>query len=142
MEQFGLMAGMRPIITGVVGILFWLKISQALGSVLENNRFVNFISNHTFEIMFNHIVFIWIVNLILVKLNNKIVLAGFDMVSAINDPWYRWCDSSWSNLMYFLAGLFGALAVAWISDYVKRKIRDIWDTMHRKMRNQVEVANE
>ncbi len=142
MEQFGLMAGMRPIITGVVGILFWLKISQALVSVLENNRFVNFISNHTFEIMFNHIVFIWIVNLILVKLNNKIVLAGFDMVSAINDPWYRWCDSSWSNLMYFLAGLFGALAVAWISDYVKRKIRDIWDTMHRKMRNQVEVANE
>lgn len=141
MEQFGMMAGMRPVITGIVGILFWLKISQALVPVLENNRLVNFISNHTFEIMFNHIIFIWIVNLLLIRLNNKIVLADFDVVQAVTNPWYRWCNSTWSNLMYFLAGLFGALAVAWLNDCIKHNYKNFMETMSTKIRKKVNCEN-
>ena len=127
MEQFVVMVGLRPIITGVIGILFWLKISQALVPVLENNRFINFISNHTFDIMFNHIVFIWGVNLILVKLNDIIFMDGFDTIQAVNNPWYRWCNSNWSNLIYFFAGLFGALILAWVTDHIKQYTKKVWN---------------
>ena len=129
MEQFGLGSGIYLIVVGTIGIIFWLKISQILIPVLGNNFFCNFISNHTFEIMFNHILFMWLFNLLLVKVNAFKELTNFDVTNAITNPMYRWCDSKWCNLMYLICGMVGAMIMAWISD----KVKDAWKNWVEKV---------
>jgi fucose 4-O-acetylase-like acetyltransferase len=122
MGIFGIGSGIYLITVGTIGIAFWLKISQVLVPALENSTVVNFISNHTFEIMINHIVFMWLFNLLLVKINGFKSLINFDINEAICRPWYRWLDSKWSNLMYFICGMAGAMLVAFFTD----KFKDKW----------------
>lgn len=115
-------AGIYLILVGLLGILFWLKISQLLVPAIENSKIINFISNHTFEIMINHIIFMWFVNLILVALSGSFEFVNFDIQRAINDPWYRWTDSNWCQYIYFVAGMLGSMLVAYLSDQVKSTI--------------------
>lgn len=133
MENFGILSGIYLLIVGVIGIIFWLKISQVLVPALGRSRFFNFVSNHTFEIMMNHIFFMWLFNLILVKVNNIWPLTNFDVNSAIIEPWYRWVDSKWSNLMYFICGLAGAMAVAWLTDKFKEYRNVLWQKIVKKV---------
>ncbi len=112
-------AGVYLLLVGLLGIFFWLKISQLLVPAAEKSRILNFISNHTFEIMINHVIFMWLVNLILVLLSGSIVFWNFNIEFAINDPWYRWTDSNWILYLYFLAGMLGSMLLAFLSDKVK-----------------------
>ncbi len=122
MQNFGIWCGLYLIVIGLVGIAFWLKISQVLVPALENSFFCNFISNHTFEIMLNHMIFMWFVNLVLVKVNSLKALINFDITSAIYSPGYIWQDSKWSNFVYLLFGMIGAILVAWMADQAKKKL--------------------
>lgn len=126
-ECAGVLGGLRPIVTGVIGIAFWLKISQILVPAVGENKLINFISDHTFDIMMNHVVFIWLTNLIFVWVNRYYTLVGFDQGAAVWDPWYRWSDSHWSNLMYFMAGMIGSTLLAWLTDMFKMKL---YEKMH------------
>lgn len=126
MERFGIWCGVYLLVIGVVGILFWLKISQVLLPALENSFVCNFISNHTFEIMLNHIVFMWLVNLVLVKVNVLHPLLNFNVNSAIYIPGYVWLDSKWSSLMYLVFGMLGAMLVAEVSDKVKKELSKVF----------------
>ncbi len=115
-------AGIYLILVGLLGIIFWLKISQLLVPAIENSKIINFISNHTFEIMINHIIFMWFVNLILVALSGSFEFVNFDIQRAVNDPWYRWTDSNWCQYIYFVAGMLGSMLVAYLSDQIKSAI--------------------
>ena len=112
-------AGIYLLLVGVLGILFWLKISQLLVPAAEKSKIINFISNHTFEIMINHVIFMWLINLILVLLSGRIEFWNFNKEMAINNPWYRWTDSNWSCYLYFVAGMLGSMLIAFLSDKVK-----------------------
>ena len=112
-------AGVYLLLVGLLGILFWLKISQLLVPAAENSKIINFISNHTFEIMINHVIFMWLINLLLVLLSGSIDLFDFNKEIAINDPWYRWLGANWIRYLYFVAGMLGSMLVAFLTDKVK-----------------------
>ena len=54
----------RPFIVGLLGILFWLRISRILVPILKNNKIVNYISKNTFSIMTHHLMGFFILNTI------------------------------------------------------------------------------
>ena len=115
-------AGIYLLLVGVLGILFWLKISQVLVPAVENSKILNFISNHTFEIMINHVLFMWLVNLILFAMSENFEFMNFNTWEAIHNPWYRWTDTNWCEYVYFAAGMLGAILVSYLSDQVKARI--------------------
>ena len=112
-------AGPYLLLVGVLGILFWLKISQLLVPAAEKSKIINFISNHTFEIMINHVIFMWLINLLLVLLSGSVDFWDFNKEIAINDPWYRWLGANWIRYLYFVAGMLGSMLVAFLTDKVK-----------------------
>lgn len=72
----------------VLGICFWLYLSKILVPSFGGSRLVNYISNHTFVIMMNHIFFMANVNWVLVLVNRYFAMPGFDINSALTTSWY------------------------------------------------------
>lgn len=52
----------RPFIVGILGILFWLRISKILVPALKNSRLVNYISRNTYSIMIHHLFGFFVLN--------------------------------------------------------------------------------
>lgn len=116
-----------PIATGILGTAFWLKVSQYFETVFGDNRLVNFISNHTFEIMMNHAICIWAANWLLILFRDSVYATdpGFAMHEIFESAWYRWIGLPQTFLGYFIFGLLGSLLIACLSDKVKEKAR-LW----------------
>lgn len=78
-----------PIIVGVTGILFWTKVSELLVPLLGKNKIINYISNHTYDIMLHHLFGIFVLNAIIGKISILCGINGFNM------EWFRY------NIYYF-----------------------------------------
>ena len=68
-----------PIIVSLTGILFWLKVSEILTPSLQNNRIINYIGNHTYDIMMHHLFWLFVANFIVYKLSSVFNLTGFSI---------------------------------------------------------------
>ncbi len=66
------------IVVSLTGIMFWTIISGILVPALKDNKIVNYISNHTKEIMFHHIFWVFVINSIINLLTVPLGLRGFD----------------------------------------------------------------
>ena len=49
------------IITSILGILFWLRISEIIEPLLGKNYYINIIADNTYSIMMNHFLAIFII---------------------------------------------------------------------------------
>lgn len=114
-------SSLLPMVTAVIGIAFWLKVCQGLAPVLGESRLLNFISTHTFDIMVNHGIIMWLPNLILAFNKEKILAMDplFQAELIFTDGWYRWQGLPYTFIFYFIIGLFGTLFVAYLTDKVK-----------------------
>ena len=54
-----------PLVSSLIGILFWLTLTDLIGKPVSESRFVNYMSCNTFWIMGFHILFFNILNFIL-----------------------------------------------------------------------------
>lgn len=114
-----------PLISSIVGILFWLEIVELIGPPLYENRIINYISKNTFFIMGFHIIFFNLLNCVLFSVNKIIALPDFDVSTFQRSNWYRWEYVLQFRLAYFLAGLFGSLALRQIYDrFIKKPVSD------------------
>lgn len=110
-----------PLITSITGILFWLKISKALAPVFAKSRIMNFISDNTFFIMTNHLLFKTVFSGLLL-VGKKCGLACFSEVNGAQimaDPWYVFSDYSWVKAAYFIFTLVSVLAACFIYNHIK-----------------------
>ncbi|MBP5607085.1 MAG: acyltransferase family protein [Lachnospiraceae bacterium] len=109
-----------PLISSVVGILFWLTLIDMAGSALYESRFVNYMSCNTFWIMGLHIAFFNIVNCVLLTIHEHIMpLLYFDAEYFRESEWYYWEISPAFKLVYLTAGILGPLALKKIYDTVR-----------------------
>ena len=108
-----------PIISSVVGILFWLTFVDLIGKAVAESRFVNYLSCNTFWIMGLHIVFFNIVNCILMFITEHIIALPYFSVEAFQESeWYMWEINPNIKLVYVAAGILGPLGIKWIYDKV------------------------
>ncbi|WP_303835003.1 acyltransferase family protein [Ruminococcus flavefaciens] len=112
-----------PMISSIIGILFWLEIIEMIGSPLYGNRIINYISDNTFFIMGFHIIMFNLLNCILFIINKFIELPGFDIETFQGSNWYRWEHFPQFRYAYFLVGLFGSLALKQIYNrFIKKPV--------------------
>ena len=107
-----------PLISAMIGILFWMTFADLVGKQVYESRFVNFMSCNTFWIMGLHIVFYNILNLILMGINSITELPYFDVEAFKETEWYFWGISGNIKMLYVLVGVLGPLGLKWIYDRV------------------------
>jgi len=113
-----------PLISAVVGILFWLTFADLVGKQVYESKFVNFMSCNTFWIMGLHIIFFNILNCILMGINSIVELPYFDVEAFKGSEWYYWGISGNIKILYVLAGVLGPLGLKWIYDRLCALVND------------------
>lgn len=107
-----------PLISAVIGILFWMTFADLVGKQVYESRFVNFMSCNTFWIMGLHITFYNIFNCILMGINNIIEIPYFDVEAFKETEWYFWGISENIKILYVMVGVLGPLGLKWIYDRI------------------------
>ena len=100
-----------PLISGIVGMLFWIELVDLIGSPFYNSKIVNSISENTFYIMSFHVIFFNLLNCILFSVNKFITIPQFDVETFQDSNWYRWEYISQFKYVYFLVGLLGPVGL-------------------------------
>ena len=114
-----------PLISSIVGILFWLTFVDLIAKPVGESRFVNYMSCNTFWIMGFHILFFNIVNCILMLISRHIAaLPCFDIESFMGSEWYFWEIGNNAKILYVLAGVLGPLLFKWIFDKISSPVRN------------------
>jgi len=107
-----------PLISAVIGILFWMTFADLAGKQVYESRFVNFMSCNTFWIMGLHITFYNIFNCILMGINNIIEIPYFDVEAFKETEWYFWGISGNIKILYVMVGVLGPIGLKWIYDRI------------------------
>lgn len=118
LSGFGSVACFVPLITGITGIYFFLKISQVLTNSLGESKIVNLISNHTKDICMHHIFSMYFFSIIIYLINLIFPLPLYDSTSFINGTgWYfYYFNNSTFSFIYFLIGIFGSIGISKIEN--------------------------
>ena len=112
-----------PLISSIVGTLFWLTFVDLIAKPVGESRFVNYLSCNTFWIMGFHILFFNILNCILLLISRHIAaIPGFDIESFKGSEWYFWDIGNNAKILYVLAGVLGPLLFKWIFDKISLPI--------------------
>ena len=119
MEGFTSPFIVTPLISSIVGILFWLTMVELIAKPVGESKFVNYMSCNTFWIMGLHVAFFNIVNCVLMFVSRFIVwVPYFDIEAFQESEWYMWEISPTIKLLYLLAGVFGPLGLKLIYDKI------------------------
>lgn len=106
-----------PLITAVTGICFWLCITEWLAPPLQKIKIINYISSHTFAIMFHHIFFFTAFSYILSKIPFE---TPFDYEQFYeNAGWYKYPAFEGVKFLYVIFAFAGCLLLCFIWDKIK-----------------------
>ena len=108
-----------PIISSLIGIIFWVTVVDAIGNVFAENRVVNYISENTFFIMGFHLLFFNIINCILLFINDNVTLVpGFSKEVFGGLTYYIWEQYPMFKFVYFVFGLACPLLLKLVIDKI------------------------
>ena len=112
-----------PIIVSITGVLFWLKISEILEPALGKSKIVNYISNHTFDIMLHHLFIVFVVNVCIYKISDVFGLNGFDVQKFKNTIYYYYTAGvKQLPILYTIIAIIIPLSIRYICEQIKLKI--------------------
>ena len=78
-----------PIISGITGIAFYLRICKILSDKIGNNKIINLIGTSTNSIMYHHLFVFYCINIVLCLIFKVYPFDGFIPNLAKNDIWYK-----------------------------------------------------
>jgi len=114
-----------PLITSIIGILFYTRLARVLSKWLGKNKLVNYISNNTFAIMTHHMFVLFVFNFILYLFNCYIVQIPYYDTARFVQGWaYIYEIPNLRILMqigYVIFGVAGSLGLQYIYDTIKEK---------------------
>ena len=114
-----------PIIASITGILFWIKISEILVPAIGNSKIVNYISNNTYDIMQHHLFWLFVINLIILKLSNVLNLKGFNIESFRKTIYYAYTFGiEQAKIIYSIIVIAMPLLARYIYETIKLKIKN------------------
>lgn len=112
-----------PLLSSVIGMLFWLTIVDLIGKPLYESRFVNYMSCNTFWIMGLHVMFFNILNCILMAISEHLInLPYFDTEYFRETEWYFWDCYPNFRMVYVVIGILGPLGMKWLWDKIILKV--------------------
>lgn len=124
-SSFKLQGFVIPLITSIVGILFYTRIAKILSKWLGKNKLVNYISNNTFAIMTHHMFILFLLSLILYLINCNIVqIPNYNTARFIQGWVYIYEIPNWKILMqigYVVCAIAGSLGIQFTYDRIKER---------------------
>ena len=112
-----------PMISSLIGIMFWVTVADMIGPALAENKVVNFVSENTIWVMGFHMVFFNLLNCVLLTINDNIVtLPEFypDMFKTMLG--YRWEHYAIFRIVYLAVGMTGPLLMKLVFDKIKSSL--------------------
>ena len=130
MKEFHTTNYFLPLITSITGISFYLTISKLVAPFIGDNKVVNFISNHTFFIMTNHLIFKTLFHAIIYGLFLAGVkdFASFNVEQLRTNPWYVY-GPVWLRMISFFFTIIMCLLSCFAFYKIKDKISSIINRM-------------
>ena len=111
---------------GALAIAFYLRIARLLAPMMQKSRLALYASRHTFDIMMHHFMGFFALNSVFLVINALGVgAADFSVKSMRTMVDYNYAPygrSEW-NILYLTAGMLLPLAVAWVTDQIKKYIK-------------------
>ena len=108
-----------PIVSSLIGILFWLTAVDLVAKPVGESRFVNYMSCNTFWIMGLHIISFNIFNCILMGINGIVRIPEFDVETFRETEWYYWGISGNIKILYVIAGILIPLGIKFLFDRIR-----------------------
>ena len=113
-----------PIVSSVVGILFWLTLTDLTGKPFYESRFVNYMSCNTFWIMGFHFLFFNVLNCILMLISEYITELPYFNVEVFKESvFYFWEISNNVKIIYVIAGILGPLGIKRFYDLITSPLK-------------------
>lgn len=111
-----------PLVSSLIGILFWLTAVDLVGKPVGESRFVNYMSCNTFWIMGLHIIAFNIFNCILMGINGIVRIPEFDVEAFKETEWYYWGISGNIKILYVMVGVLIPLGIKYLYDRIRAMI--------------------
>ena len=110
-----------PLVTSILGIVFWYEVMSLLAEKIGEVKIVSFIARNTFVIMQVHMLFISIPKFYcyIQQKNGLERFADFPTADFVKSAWARYDYAT--GMSSFLFGVIGSLIVAYIIERVKEK---------------------
>lgn len=99
---------LMPIITGYLGIAFWLRIAILMEPAIGRSKWLNLVADNTYSIMMNHFVGFMLVKGVYAGCNKFLgVFQDFDWIRFKTDIWYLYIPGGIGNtrIIYLFAGI-------------------------------------
>jgi len=125
------------IINSILGILFWMRISENMEYLLGKNFYINIIADNTFSIMMNHFfVNFMIRNIFAIMSKNTKYFRDFNFNMHYSNFFYIYLPNNVlsTGIIYFLGGLFFPIVIQKIINKIKLGIFIIFSLIIRKKR--------
>lgn len=91
------------LISSITGIAFWLRISQIIKPIVENNKIINYIGNNTFTIMMHHLFVFYSINTIIYIMNKMFGIFGtFNIKEYKSSIWYIFDSTNPAVVMIYV----------------------------------------
>lgn len=117
-----------PYMVGVLGIAFWLRISNILEPVIGKSKAINVIADNTYSIMVNHPSGFLVVNTLYALIfKYTSFLNDFSIKDYKENVTYTYMINGMgqSLIIYLIAGLVFPITLSLLIHKIKNKIRDI-----------------
>ena len=115
-----------PIVTGALGIAFYMRAASILEPVAERSRTVNLIAGSTYSIMMNHLLGILLVRSVFAGISRSTPLfPDFDWSAFHADIWWYYLPqgSSYTLILYVLGGILFSILVQKMLTRVSSAVR-------------------
>ena len=108
-----------PLVSSLIGILFWLTAVDLVAKPVGESRFVNYMSCNTFWIMGLHIISFNIFNCILMGIHGFVRIPEFNVEAFRETEWYYWGISGNIKILYVMAGVLIPLGIKFLFDRIR-----------------------
>ena len=110
-----------PIVTGALGIVFYMRVATILKSVTKNSKIVNLIADSSYSIMMNHLLGILLVKSMFACISKYTSgFSDFDGISFHKDIWWYYLPKglSYTLILYVVSGVLFPLFIQKIITHV------------------------
>jgi len=121
-----------PLISSIVGILFYTRLARVLSKWLGKNKLVNYISNNTFAIMTHHMFVLFIFNFILYLINCYIVQIPYYDTERFVQGWVYIYELPNLRILMQIGYVIYAIAGSLGLQYIYEKIKEKYNLKYRK----------
>lgn len=122
-----------PMIVGLIGIAFWLRVSNILVDSIGKNKLINLIANNTYSIMINQFLGFMLVKTIYYYITKFMNTGHFNVDNFKSNIYYYYnpYGLKYFNILYLLAGIFVSILIQLCINRIIKYSKILWNKIRK-----------